>query len=60
MPKFIIRSSETVYYETELEADNEEQARAKFWEMNHGDDTLITYDADHWQIDDVIEESEDA
>lgn len=59
MPKFTILSSETVYYETVIEADNEDQARDKFWDMNHDESTLVIYDADHWQLDE-IKENEDA
>lgn len=51
MPKFIIHSSETVYYQTEVEAESEDEARDKFWEMNHDETTLVATEADHWQID---------
>ena len=56
MKKFVIFSSETVSYFTEVEAENEEAAEQKFWDMNHNDDTLQMINSSEWQIDKVTEE----
>jgi len=55
MPKFKVLSSETIYYETDVEAEDEDKAREKFWDMDHNDNTLVAYESDHWQIDTVEE-----
>ena len=58
MPKFVVISSETVYYETEIEADNVEQARAKFFDTVDDPECLITFDADHFEVLEIREEED--
>lgn len=55
MKTYVIYSSETVYYETQIEAESEEQAREKFWDMDHNNETLQTCDSDNWTLDEVRE-----
>jgi len=56
MKSFTVLSSETVYYETQIEAENEEEAKQKFWDTIKDPSTLETYSADNWQIDEIREE----
>lgn len=53
MPKFTILSRETVYYETEIEAENEDKARELFLEMEHNEETLTPFGADYFEIYDI-------
>lgn len=55
MKTYVIYSSETVYYETQIEAESEEQAKEKFWDMDHNNETLQTCDSDNWTLDEVRE-----
>jgi hypothetical protein len=57
MPKFIVISSETVYYETEVEAETVEDARAKFFDTVDDSDCLIAFDGDHFEVLEIKEES---
>lgn len=52
---YYIYSSETVQYLTRVEATSIEEAEEKFWDMDHGNDTLEIVDSNGWQID-YIEE----
>jgi len=55
MPEYIIRSSQSIYYEDTIVADSEEQAREIFWD--HGAESDGDYgDLD---IDEIIESDED-
>lgn len=54
MPKYIVYSSETVLYATEVEADNEEQAHEDVASGNIIPD-IATADATGFQIDKVVE-----
>lgn len=53
MPKFTILSRETVYYETEIEAEDEDKARAIFLDMEHTEETLTPFGADYFEIYDI-------
>ena len=55
MPKFIVLSSETIYYETYVEAEDEDKAREKFYDIADDENALVAYGSDHWKIDDVEE-----
>ena len=55
MPKFTILSRETVYYETEIEAEDEDKARAIFLDMEHTEETLTPFGADYFEIYDIEE-----
>lgn len=55
MPKFIIYSSETVLYETIIEAPTESEALARF-DIDPETDTV---DRVGWQTDDIQEVFED-
>jgi hypothetical protein len=60
MPKFVVISSETVYYETEVEAENVEDARARFFDTVNDSDCLIAFDGDHFEVLEIREENENA
>lgn len=53
MPKFMVLSRETVYYETEIEAEDEDKARAIFLDMDHNEETLTPFDGDFFEIYDI-------
>jgi len=55
MPKYIIESSETVYYANTIEADSLEEAKEKFY------DGVMPYAVDYcnFQIDNAYEEGTD-
>ena len=53
MKTFIIYSSERVYYRTVVEAENQEEAQQKFWDIDHNSETLEAYDGDNWTIDEI-------
>ena len=53
MPKFTIYAKETVYYEFEIEADNEEQARDKAYDYQLSFEDA--YDSDWFEIGDIQE-----
>jgi hypothetical protein len=57
MPRFTIKASEVVYYQEEIEAKSEDEAREKFFEMATDYD-LEPCDATGFQID-YIEEDND-
>ena len=54
MKKFIVWSSETVYYKTIVEAENEDAAIEWFYE-NENEKNTKPYRSDFWQVDDVTE-----
>ena len=56
MTKFTVISSETVYYETEVEAESAEEARAKFFDTVSDTSSLVAFDGDHFEILEVVEE----
>lgn len=56
MPKYTVISSETVYYETEVDADNVEDAREKFFSVVDDTDALVAFDGDHFEILEIKEE----
>ena len=59
MTKFTVISSETVYYETEVEAESAEEARAKFFDTVSDTGSLIAFDGDHFEVLEIVE-NEDA
>ena len=54
MKKFIVWSSETVYYKTIVEAENEDAAIEWFY-GNENEKNTKPYRSDFWQVDDVTE-----
>ena len=52
MPKFIIKASEEVYYQEEIEAETQDEAIEKFYDMAS---YLEPCDSDHFTIDKVEE-----
>jgi hypothetical protein len=58
MSKFVVISSETVYYETEVEADNVEDARARFFDTVDDSGCLMAFDGDHFEVLEIREENE--
>jgi len=57
MPKFIIKASEQVFYQEEIEAKTKDEAIEKFYDMSYGN--LEPCDADGFQIDNIQEEGDD-
>jgi hypothetical protein len=55
MPKFTVISSETVYYETEVEANSAEEARARFFDTVADTSSLVAFDGDHFEVLEVVE-----
>ena len=53
MPRFIIKASEEVYYQEEIEAETREEAIEKLYDMAS---YLEPCDSDHFTIDKVEEE----
>lgn len=53
MPRFIIQASEQVFYEEEIEAENEDEAIQKFYDM--ACDSLEPCDSDNFTIDKIEE-----
>jgi len=53
MPRFIIKASEEVYYQEEIEAETKDEAIEKFYDMSYGN--LEPCDADGFQIDNIEE-----
>jgi len=53
MPRFIIKASEEVYYQEEIEAETKDEAIEKFYDMAS---YLEPCDSDHFTIDKVEEE----
>jgi len=58
MPRFTIKASEVIYYQEEIEAKTEDEAREKFYQMATGKD-LEPCDAEGFQIDYIDEEEGD-
>jgi ribosomal protein L20A (L18A) len=56
MPKFIIKASEEVYYQEEIEAETREEAIEKLYDMAS---YLEPCDSDHFTIDKVEEEGDE-
>lgn len=54
MKKFIVWSSETVYYKTIVEAENEDAAIEWFYAFENEENTK-PYGSDFWQVDDISE-----
>lgn len=52
--KYLVECSETVYYEVEVEAFSEEDAKEKAYHIEIGKDEQIT-DYANFQIDNVVE-----
>lgn len=50
MPKFMVRSHETTYYETIVYAENEDEAR---WAICNGYDLGDSVNTDNFEIDSV-------
>ena len=55
MAKFRITASEMVYYEADVEAENEQEAMDKAWTDDDGKIEWYTYDASGYQIDGATE-----
>ena len=53
MPRFIIQASEQVFYQEEIEAETQDEAIEKFYDMACG--SLEPCDADNFTIDNVEE-----
>jgi len=58
MPRFTIKASEVIYYQEEIEAKSEDEAREKFYQMATEKD-LEPCDADGFQIDKIQEYGDD-
>ena len=56
MPRFIIKASEQVYYQEEVEAETREEAIEKFYDMTG---SLEPCDSDNFTIDHVEEEGDE-
>ena len=57
MPRFIIQASEQVFYQEEIEAETEDEAIEKFYDMATG--SLEPCDSDNFTIDKVEEVGSD-
>jgi hypothetical protein len=53
MPRFIIQASEQVFYQEEIEAETQDEAIEKFYDMATG--SLEPCDSDNFTIDNVKE-----
>jgi hypothetical protein len=57
MPRFIIQASEQVFYQEEIEAETQDEAIEKFYDMSCG--SLEPCDADNFTIDKIEEVGDD-
>ena len=55
MAKFRITASEMVYYEADVEAENEQEAMDKAWTDSDGNIDWYQYDSSDYQIDGATE-----
>lgn len=57
MKKIVVFSSEKVFYRTEMEVPEgatDDEVSQQFYDMDHDDKTLYSYDSMNWRIDEII------